>query len=269
MKDSPLASYAWQSQKSQQVIYIGSDGNIWEISWKDPDSDPINGGKLWQKIDLSQNTGFTGRLGPKLGSSIVGCAFEHEGTKHVFYIDGNNDICELYYSGGKWVGNNLSNAATAHPPAANSPLAGYVCAYENTQHVVYIGADGDIHEIYWSNGWKPEQSLTNITSTPKPAGNSALVGYACEYERTQHVIYIDNNSKIQELYRRGTSWLNTEISTSAGSGATPPLTTASPLAGYAFENQGTHHVIYLDANQQIHELYRSGNAWNAGEVSKS
>jgi hypothetical protein len=109
--------------------------------------------------------------------------------------------------------------------------------------------------------------LTQITGAPPPAGNSALAGYAAEYEQTHHVIYIDSNSNIQELYRSGNSWANTTLSVSAGSGATPPLSTASPLAGYAFERERTQHVYYLDANLHVHELYRSGNAWHAGEVS--
>ena len=41
------------------------------------------------------------------------------------------------------------------------------------------------------------------------------------------------------------------------------------LAGYAFENERTQHVIDVDVNNNVHELYRSGNPWNSGVVSGS
>ena len=50
-----------------------------------------------------------------------------------------------------------------------------------------------------------------------------------EFEQSHHVIYIDVNNDIQELYRQGGAWGNTTLSFSAGSGATPPLSTASPF----------------------------------------
>ena len=70
-----------------------------------------------------------------------------------------------------------------------------------------------------------------------------------------------------ELYNTGSGWRSTNLPAAAGSGALPPITPASPLAGYAFDNQSTEHVIYLDSNGQVHELYRAGDAWNAGETS--
>jgi hypothetical protein len=255
MNGCPLTCYACEKQKSEHVIYVGEDGNVYEIYWTFPDVDKVHGGPLWQINPLSAHTGYTGPLTPKPGGPLVAYMFENEGTEHVVYIAKDNTIRELYYSGGKWTGNNLTRASGAKPPAANSPLAGYACEYENTQHVIYMGDDGDIHEIYNSQGWKPEHSLTQITNTSQPSHTSALVGYACEYERTEHVVYIANNSNIQELYRSGSSWYTTNLNSSSGSGAPPPVSPASPLAGYSFENQRTEHVVYLDANQQVHELY--------------
>jgi hypothetical protein len=43
----------------------------------------------------------------------------------------------------------------------------------------------------------------------------------------------------------------------------------SPLAGYVFTNQGTEHVIYIDVDNSVHELYRQGSSWYSGVVSAS
>jgi len=260
--DSPLAAFSWEKQKSTHIIYISHDGHdgqhghVRELYWVWP------GTRGWQMNDLSIHTGA---MLPKQGSPLAGYTFENQGTEHVIYIAQDNSIRELYYSGGQWSSNDLSTTPGYVSPAANSPLACYVCEYENTQHVVYIGGDGDVHELYWSNGWK-HNDLTQMTGAPQPAANSALAGYAAEYEKTEHVIYIGNDGDIQELYYSGNAWQVTDLSVSAGSGATAP-TAGTPLAGYAFENQGTEHVIYIDINHQVHELYRSGNNWFAGEVS--
>ena len=190
--------------------------------------------------------------------------FEPYGTSHVYYIAADQTIRELAYVNGRWVGVNLSVLTGAPPPKQNSPMAAYVAEFENTAHVIYIANNGDIQELYWSGGWvagRPD--LTQTTGTPKPGPNSGLAGYSAEYERTQHVIYVDGNGYIQELYHSGGSWLNTNLSDSAGSGATPPMG-GTPLAGYSFEGERTHHVIYIDNGTNVHELYRSGNAWGSG-----
>jgi hypothetical protein len=254
--DSPLAAFAWEKQKSTHVICIGNDNHVRELYWRWPGSAP------WQISDLTVNTGS---MAPKPGSPLAGYAFENQGTEHVFYIAQDNSIRELYYSGDNWSSDNLSITSGAAPPVANSPLACYVCEYENTQHVVYFGNDGNAHELYWSNGWN-HNNLTQSASAPQPAINSALAGYSYENEKTQHVIYVGNDGNIQELYWSEGAWNTNNLSSSAGSGATAP-SAGTPLAGYAYENEGTEHVIYIDVNDRVHELYHSGGSWNSGEVS--
>jgi len=262
---SPLASYAWESQKSQHVFYIGDDGNVWELYFLVGQVDPKLGGFLWQANNLSVHTGYTGALAPKPGGPLVAYMFESQGTEHVVYIDKGNTIRELYYSGGKWAGNDLLEATGAPAPRGNTHLAGYAAEYEKTQHVVYVAGNGDVQELYWNGAWRKGQpDLTETTGAPKPASNSVLFGWSVEYEKSEHVIYSDTET-LWELYHNGGGWGLTDLIASAGSGAPPPVDSATPLAAYPFENQNTDHILYLDQNNQLHELYRSGNAWYAGE----
>jgi Fungal fucose-specific lectin len=252
--DSPLAAYAMQRAKTTHIIYIDSEHHVHELYWNNS----------WQTPnDLTQRTGT---MVPMSGSPLAAYSFENQGTAHIFYVAQDNSIRELYFSGNQWSSNNLSVIPGAVSPRTNCVMACYACEYENTQHVVYTGNDGDIHELYWSNGWKNNpQTLTSIAGAPKPAQNSALAGYACEYEKTQHVIYIDDHANIQEIYWSN-GWQNNILSEAAGSGAPSPQN-GTPLTGYAFENEKTEHVWYIDSNDQVHELYHSGNQWHAGEKS--
>jgi hypothetical protein len=267
MAGSPLASFAWESQKSQHVFYIGGeDGNVWELYYVAGQIDEKHGGPLWQQNNLSAHTGYSGDLRPRQGGPLVAFMFGNQGTEHVVYIARDQTIRELYYSGGKWAGNSLLEATQAPTPKINSPIAGYVAEYENTQHVVYVAANGDVQELYWNGAWQNRQpDLTVTTGAPQPASNSALFGWSAEYDQSEHVIYSDNSSTLWELYHTSGGWGLTNLSQSAGSGASAPVNSATPLAGYAFEYQKTDHVLYLDQNNQLHELYRSGNAWYAGE----
>lgn len=59
---------------------------------------------------------------------------------------------ELYWQNSTWSVNDLT-AATNAPPAAGDPN-GYAFTANGVSgmHVVYRGADNDIHELYWQNG---------------------------------------------------------------------------------------------------------------------
>lgn len=259
--NSRLLAYTWAKQGSQHVIYLDTNNNVRELYQV--------GGGPWQTNDLSDRTGFTGFNAPPPSGLLAGYVWENQGSEHVFYIAQDRTIRELYYTGA-WSGNNLSNITGAPPPRADSPLAAYVNEFDNTQHVVYIAESGDVQEIYYSgNRWVAGQpDLTQTTGTPPPVAGSALVGYSAEYEQTEHIVYVDGNGYLQELYNAKGAWQNTNLTDSVGSNATPPRG-GTPLAGYSFEAERTHHVLYVDINNSVHELYRSGNSWRSGVISGS
>lgn len=259
--NSRLLAYEWVKQGSQHVIYVDTSNNVRE---------PYQvGNGPWQTNDLSDRTGFTEFNAPPPDGLLAGYVWENQGSEHVFYIAKDRTIRELYYTGA-WQANNLSNLTGAPRPRADSPLAAYVCKFENTQHVVYIAENGDVQEIYYSGGWVAgHPDLTQTTGTPPPVAGSALVGYSAEYEQTQHVVYVDGNGHLQELYHSGGAWNNTDLTnsvTARGGDATPPRG-STPLAGYSFEAERTHHVLYVDINNSVHEFYRSGNSWGHGVIS--
>jgi hypothetical protein len=106
-------------------------------------------------------------------------------------------------------------------------------------------------------------------SASKLAATSALAGYSGEYDRTEHVVYIDDNNFTHEIYRTGNQWLETLLLESAGNATRSR--DATPVAGYAYSygGVGTEHVIYIDTNDNVHELYRQGDAWHSGVTSGS
>ena len=131
--------YEFANQRTRHVIYGGIDQHIHELWW-----DATYG---WHHSDLSAATGAPATAGnsPKAN----GYVFVAEGTQHVVYRGSDQHIHELRWDTHGWRHNDLS-AATGAPAAADlSDPHGYTFPAKGTQHVVYAGSDGHIHELWW------------------------------------------------------------------------------------------------------------------------
>ena len=80
--------------------------------------------------------------------------FAAQGTQHVVYRGVDGHIHELWWDATNGWGTVDLTAITGNCATAGDP-AGYVFAAQGTQHVVYRGVDGHIHELWWdaANGW--------------------------------------------------------------------------------------------------------------------
>ena len=119
-----------------------------------------------------------------------------------------------------------------------------------TQHVNYLGLDNHIHELWWdNNGWH-HNDLTAITGSPESiAAGPGPVGYV--FSGTQHVNYLGADNHIQELWWDSGGWHHSDLTSAVGAAGT---VYAEPR-GYGFETHGTQHVIYMDDNGHVAELY--------------
>ena len=69
---------------------------------------------------------------------------------------------------------------------------------QGTQHVVYRGTDGHIHELWWDNAGWHHNDLTAAAGAPASVSDPA--GYMFDAQGTQHVIYRGADSHIHELW---------------------------------------------------------------------
>ena len=164
----------WNSQ--QHVNYIGQDGHVHELVFRD------TGG--WGHTDLSQSaqgTGGLANLAPKSGSAIDGYATPWNSQQHVNYIGQDGHVHELVFRDtGGWGHTDLSQSAQGTGGPTNLPLAvsaidGYATPWNSQQHVDYIGQDGHVHELYFSDsgGWV-HNDLSEF------AGRTGVISFANE-----------------------------------------------------------------------------------------
>ena len=230
------AGYAFPAQGTQHVNFPDVYGHIHELWWD---------GNGWYHNDLTDATGA-----PLSSANPTGYVFPAQGTQHVTYAGTDGHVYELWWDGNGWHYNNLTAAAGAPLAQGNRNASGYVFPSQGTQHVNYLGLDNHIHELWWdNNGWH-HNDLTAITASPEStAAGPEPVGYV--FSGTRHVNYLGADNHIQELWWDSSGWHHNDLTSAAGAAAT---VYAQPR-GYAFETQGTQHVIYMDDNGHVVELY--------------
>ena len=97
-----------------------------------------------------------------------------------------------------------------HPPI--SPVAAYYWPQEpvSTEHVIYVGTDHHIYEIYKRVGPPPwnmnDLSSPDITygyppnAVPVWMPRTGIAGYVWPEDQSEHVIYIGDDNNVHELY---------------------------------------------------------------------
>src|SRR6202023_2449401 len=146
--------------------------------------------------------------------------------------------------------------AVKHPPAKPSPLDGYQTTFNDQQHVNYIGTDGHVHELVYTDHW----GHTDLTAAAggdavkhPPAKGSPLDGYQTSFNNQQHVNYIGTDGHVHELVYKD-NWGHTDLTQAAGA---PNAAPGSALDGYEFNNQ--QHVNYIGTDGHVHEFVYKDN----------
>jgi Ricin-type beta-trefoil lectin domain-like len=177
---SALDGY-WGSDSSQHVNFIGTDGHVHEL-YIHP------GAASWANNDLTQMSG--NGIAPAVGSKLDGY-WGSDSSQHVNFIGIDGHVHELYIHPGaaSWANNDLTQlSGNGVAPAMGSRLDGY-WGTDSSQHVNFIGIDGDVHELYihpgasWANNDLTQMSggagvtsatYTVLDNTGKTIGNQTM-----------------------------------------------------------------------------------------------
>lgn len=241
-----VAGYAFQG--AQHAIYLSTAFHIEDLWWDQSGA---------HVEDLTALTGS-----PLSSDAITGYGFEAQGTQHVIYRSWpDNHIHELWSDANGWHYNDL----TAVTGAALADLGGHPVGYvfEGTQHVFYGDwGGGHMHEL-WSDpaGWH-NNDLTAATGAPPSIGGS-FTAYPFAAQGTQHVIYKSyplKGTHLRELWWDRGGWHTDDLTA-----ATRVMGAPWSVSGYAFEAQGTQHVI-VNGNG-IDELWWDRSGWHLDDLS--
>jgi hypothetical protein len=138
----------WDDENGQHLYYIGNDAGLHEI-YTYP-------GAGWTDHNL---TYVVHAVAPNLGT-VLDVYEGSPNSRHVNFFGVDGHVHELYATpgaaGSGWVDNDLTKMANAvDPVVGDRELHGY-WGNDSSQHVNFIGTDGDLHELYITpstNGW--------------------------------------------------------------------------------------------------------------------
>jgi hypothetical protein len=252
--DTRPHGYVWEGDSdgsSQHAVYVSEDLHVREL-WNRP------GG--WHPSDL---TGVAGAPLARAGTTPFGYVWERDpnsSSQHVVYVDGGGRVQDLWFRNNarSWHCNDLITATSdpwraSYTPLVNSRSVGcYVWDSDpsgSSQHVVYVGADSDVHELWFNAGQRAwhHNNLSSAASAPDALAGATPYGYAWESDpggSSQHVLYQGVDAHVHELWFSANDrrWHHNDLTKATGA---PP--TSGTAFGYACDNdpQGVgQHVAY-------------------------
>ena len=192
----------WKNNKSQHVVFRGQDGQLHELYFTRANS--------WVCSSLTARTNAPLAVGNPSGHT-----YNVYNSQHIMYRTQDGHIHEMYYApGGGWKHSDLTVRSNAVPAAGDPTSFEYLA--DNTNHVVYRGVDGHIHEIFFRRGeeWH-HASLTARVNAPQAAGDP--VGYTFDLYNSQHIMYPGVDNHIHELYSVvGAGWNKSNLTEQTG-----------------------------------------------------
>ncbi len=98
------------------------------------------------------------------------------------------------------------------PVADQSAVYGYAFDGQMTEHIIFVGVDGHLHEMWSDAGQWHSGDLTLATGTVPPAlGPGSISGYVAAASGSQHVVFVGVDGHIYELAYGQTGWYATDL----------------------------------------------------------
>jgi hypothetical protein len=190
--------------------------------------------------------------------------------EHVIVLGSAVEIAEVYFDG-RWHLNWLKGGDGINRQI-NSALHGHVTSWNKQQHVIFIDRNDHINELYYLDGaerWG-RNDLTalataandgipvGVAGASQSGGQRDITSYSTDWNGQQHVNYVDALGFINELWFDGSNWHHNNLTTLApGAEDSQHVSGGVAIAGYVTEWNRQEHVVYIDVNGHINELYYS------------
>lgn len=219
---------------------------------------------VWHHNDLTAATGA-----PRPGANSATTSYSFNSSGHVFFVDANDHLHELWYDptqGPGWNHNDLTSP-TGLSPAAGTALTSY--SLGSSGHVFFVDASNHLQELWYDPAQGPDWNHNDLTASTgiAPAAGTALTGYTLG--SSGHVFFVDESNHLHEFRydpAKGPGWNHSDLTASAKLG--PAAGTA--LTSYTLAGSG--HVVFIDTSNHLHELrYDPAKRpdWNHNDLTAS
>lgn len=130
---------------------------------------------------------------------------------------------------------------------------------------MYRGSDFHIHELSWRSGLSVQHNDLTVAAGA-PIAQYGPTAYVLERDGTQHVVYMDADFSIHELWWSSSSgWQHNNLTAATGA----PVAHLSLPDAYPFQGQYTQHVVYVAGDGHVHELWwGAGTGWRHSDLTR-
>jgi hypothetical protein len=144
------------------VFYLGTNQNVYELYW--------SGGSAWHSDDPTSLAGA-----PVAASGSALTSFIGSGVMHIFYLGTNQNVYELYWSGGSaWHSDDPTSLAGAPVAASGSALTSFQDLLGGIR-VYFLGTNSHGYQLYDSQSvWSTTDLTTASGASTTPASGSTL-----------------------------------------------------------------------------------------------
>jgi hypothetical protein len=238
--------------QNRSVFYVDLNGSVEELLFN---------GAGFTTQNLTAQT-----VGPRaIPDTQVMSVLDAFGQEHVFYLDQNNNINQLFFNNGSagtpgWTNQTLTGAFGSPAPLRGGQLTGLLDGF--SERIFYLDSTNNVNQLFFNfdNGTWTNQTLTGTTASPVAAFWSLLTSFADGLGK--HVFYMDQNGHMRQLLLNNSGWINQDLTALAGSSiAGSSVTTTSFADGYG------EHVFYLDQLGTLTQLFSNNNGWVSQNVA--
>jgi hypothetical protein len=206
----------------QYVYYIGEEEDVHQLLYNN---------SRWIDTNLSALAG--GPIALRL------MAFTTSPGLHVYYVDANSDIRQLFsQDGSSWQDQDLSSI-TGGTTAAGYWMSGFNIG--NFQYVYFVASDFHVHQFLYDNYSWSDRDLTALTKTsPATGGVQALVIPGTKKLRAY--LQASNGHLLQLASTNGTTWSGIDLTKKAKA---PLANAGDQIAVFATTPDKALHIFYV------------------------
>jgi RHS repeat-associated protein len=236
------------SSNTPMMFYEGTNQHLFCIYWNAPTS-------TWLNADLHSLSGATNLIASN--GAISAAMWGTTGNIHALFLDTNQNLNRIVWSGTAWITNNLTSITGAALAVPGSKLTTIATGTSIDLMTFYEGAGQHIYSIYWNNSAGTYQTL-DFTSWSGATNIAAVLTSLANNPVGPHMFYFSSNQHLDDMLWNGSAWVNADLTSLAN-------TTAVPASGSSLSSHGTavgntYHIFFEGGNQHIYHTFYSPSA---------
>jgi len=239
------------SPNTPMMFYEGTNQHLFCVYWNST-------ANAWQNADLHGLSGATNLIAPN--GAISAAMWGTTGNIHALFLDTNQNLNRIVWSGTAWITNNLTSITGAALAVPGSKLTTIPTGTSIDLMTFYEGAGQHIYSIYWNNSAGTYQTL-DFTSWSGATNIAAILTSLANNPVGPHMFYFSNNQHLDDMLWNGSAWVNADLTALANTTAVPA--SGSSLSSHGTSGGNTYNIFFEGGNQHIYHTYfsPSASAW--------